>query len=70
MQYTDDTLIIFMQGDVDQLRCLKDMLISFAESKCLKVNFVLELFQIHFSILARLLTKRSGGPSPEAWAGA
>jgi hypothetical protein len=31
---------------------------------------MLELFQIHFRILARLLTKRSGGPSPEAWAGA
>ena len=31
---------------------------------------VLELFQIHFKILAGLLTKRSGGPSPEAWAGA
>ena len=30
---------------------------------------VLELFQNHFRILAGLLTKRSGGPSPEAWAG-
>ena len=31
---------------------------------------MLELFQIHFRILAGLLTERSGGPSPEAWAGA
>ena len=31
---------------------------------------LLELFQIHFSILAGLLTERNGGPSPEAWAGA
>ena len=31
---------------------------------------LLELFQIHFRILAGLLTERSGGPSPEAWAGA
>jgi hypothetical protein len=30
-------------------------------------NELLELFQIHFRILAGLLTKRSGGPSPEAW---
>jgi hypothetical protein len=31
---------------------------------------MLELFQIHFRILAGLLTKRSGGPSPQAWAAA
>ena len=29
---------------------------------------LLELFQIHSRILAGLLTERSGGPSPEAWA--
>ena len=30
---------------------------------------LLELFQIHFRVLAGLLTKQSGGPLPEAWAG-
>jgi hypothetical protein len=38
LQYADDTLI-FMEGDVNQLQHLKDILHSFAESTGLKVNF-------------------------------
>lgn len=38
LQYADDTLI-FMEGDINQLQHLKDILHSFAESTGLKVNF-------------------------------
>jgi hypothetical protein len=38
LQYADDTLI-FMQGDVNQLLQLKDILHSFAQSTGLQVNF-------------------------------
>jgi hypothetical protein len=38
LQYADDTLI-FMQGDVNRLQHLKDILHSFAESTSLRVNF-------------------------------
>jgi hypothetical protein len=38
LQYADDTLF-FMQGDVNQLQHLKDILHSFAESTGLRVNF-------------------------------
>jgi hypothetical protein len=38
LQYADDTLI-FMQGDVNQLQHLKDILQTFAESAGLRVNY-------------------------------
>jgi hypothetical protein len=38
LQYANDTLI-FMQGDINQLQHLKDILHSFAETTGLKVNF-------------------------------
>jgi hypothetical protein len=38
LQYADGTLI-FMQGDINQLQHLKDILHSFTETTGLKVNF-------------------------------
>jgi hypothetical protein len=60
LQYADDTLI-FMQGDVNQLLQLKDILHSFAESTGLQVNFdksfmvPINISEDRFNILANTL---------------